>query len=152
MCSLVSKYWMWVRKKSLPGPYKVAIDSLCLPKGITIISEQFNHIISGLKLGTHHYDQNNEMTCKVAHLNCWKKPNTELKLYMLKRYSGIWWFLIYVHVTISDHHARRRHIQERAVAPRVLHVHELQYLPGWPAVHLSRREAVLRWVLRRALR
>lgn len=53
---------------------------------------------------------------------------------------------------VSDHQQRRRDVQERAVAQRLLHLQQLQDLPGWPAIHLARREALLQRVLRRTLR
>ena len=46
--------------------------------------------------------------------------------------------------SVADHHLWRCDLQERAVAQGVLHVHQLQHLPGGPALHLPRREAVLR--------
>ena len=52
----------------------------------------------------------------------------------------------------SDHHAGRRDVQERAVAPRVLHVQQLRAVAGGAALHVARRAPLLRRLLRGALR
>ena len=49
---------------------------------------------------------------------------------------------------LSDHHVGRRDVQERALAPRVLHLHQLRLLPRWPTLHLPGWEALLCRLLR----
>lgn len=52
----------------------------------------------------------------------------------------------------ADHHLWRCDLQERALASGVLHLHQLQHLPGRPALHLQGWQALLRGLLRGALR
>lgn len=55
-------------------------------------------------------------------------------------------------IIVSDYNARRRDVQARALAPRVLHLHTLQQLAGRGALHLQRREAILQRMFRGTVR
>lgn len=60
--------------------------------------------------------------------------------------------LEYFTFLLADHHQRRCYLQKWTVAQRMFHVYELRRFVGRTTFHFSRRQTVLRRMLRRIIR